>query len=139
MERAYDVFKMQNPQDGASKVDIMIGESMYQIDVACLTQMNVGTRRVRPIRRQLIAKDAENHRALAKIKHLEQALEQVREQLAAEEPKRKSAEAAQARMEQRWRQADGAHGRKCWRAAAANGSLALEGFLWATIFNWGDA
>ena len=37
--------------DGASKVELMIGGSSYQIDFASLTQTNVGTRRLRPIRR----------------------------------------------------------------------------------------
>jgi hypothetical protein len=85
----------------------MIGGSSYQIDLACLTQTNVGTRRIRPIRRQLITQDAENHRALIKIEHLEVDLDRVREQLAVEEAKRKSAETALVQMEQRLRQAEG--------------------------------
>ena len=78
--------------DGASKVELMIGGSSYQIDFASLTQTNVGTRRLRPIRRQLIMQDAENHCEIIKIEHLEVDLDRIREQLAAEHAKRKSAE-----------------------------------------------
>jgi hypothetical protein len=78
--------------DGASKVELMIGGSSYQIDFAGLTQTNVGTRRIRPIRRQLIMQDAENHCEIIKTEHLEVDLDRIREQLAAEHAKRKSAE-----------------------------------------------
>mmetsp|Transcript_125158 Transcript_125158/g.279213 ORF Transcript_125158/g.279213 Transcript_125158/m.279213 type:complete len:782 (-) Transcript_125158:165-2510(-) len=108
VERAYDAFKAQNPQDGAGTTLMVIGSNTYQLDFAAGTQTNITTKRVRQIRRQMLNASLDDNlaSALARAEDLKKELTRLRTTLAAEEARRKAAEFAHADMERQQKAAE---------------------------------